>query len=470
MRNPLPSPRHLYTCLLLAFACAGLRAGGEFNVRDFGAAGDAQHKDTAALNRATEACRAAGGGVVRVPAGTYLTGTGRLGSHVTLQIDSGATLLASMDPADYPDTASVWEESKSVIGSLIYAEDASGVTVTGRGTLDGQGQVWWRRLELASPRRRHGQALSAAEEKEAGLLSRGRPELIRFLRCKDVLIEHVVLVNSPEWNIHPLLCERVRVDGVSIFAPPSELKTGPSHNTDGINPESCKSVMIANCLIDNGDDCVTLKSGKDEAGRRLGKPLEDVTITNCVMYHGHGGVTIGSEMSGGVRNVTISNCVFRETSVGIRIKSQRGRGGVVEGVVATGIVMQDVPSPFVITTFYSGKDTAGEVHPVDEGTPRYRDFHFSTITARGATTAGSITGLREMAVGGITFTDVHIEAQSGFTCTNADDVRFTGVEITPAHGPSLILRNCHHIDSTGIRRRVDSPAGPLIVSDEASAP
>ena len=227
------------------------------------------------------------------------------------------------------------------------------------------------------------------------------------------------LLNSPEWNIHPLLCENIKIDGVSIKAPPSEIGPGASHNTDGINPEACKGVIIANCHIDNGDDGITLKSGTDELGRKMGRAIEDVVITNCTMYHSHGGVTIGSEMSGGARNITITNCVFRDTGAGIRIKSQRGRGGIVEGIVASNIVMQDVKEIFQITTFYSGKDTASEVHSVDEGTPRYRDFHFQNITARGCKTAGGITGLKEMPISGITFDGVYLQADSGFTCTNA---------------------------------------------------
>ena len=203
-----------------------------------------------------------------------------------------------------------------------------------------------------------------------------RPELIRFLRCKEVLIEKIHLINSPTWNIHPLLCESVRVDGVTIENPV------PSPNTDGINPDGCRNVQIANCRIDTGDDCVTLKSGTNELGRRMGRPDENITIANCVMLKGHGGVTIGSEMSGGVRNVTVTNCVFQGTDVGIRIKSQRGRGGLVEGLVVSNVVMHDVAHPFVITTFYMGADKPNDVFPVNDGTPRYRGFQFNNITAR----------------------------------------------------------------------------------------
>jgi polygalacturonase len=209
-------------------------------------------------------------------------------------------------------------------------------------------------------------------------------------------------------------------------------------------------VQILNSRIDVGDDCVTLKSGKDELGRKMGKPDENITITNCVMLKGHGGVVIGSEMSGGVRNVVVSNCVFQGTDVGIRVKSQRGRGNTVEGLTASNIVMQDVRSAFTITTFYQGSDKPSDTFPVDEGTPRFRDFHFSNITARGCETAGQVTGLREMPVEDITFTGIHISAKTGMTVRDARNIVFRDVTIDTASGPPLTKVNAE-VDSTGLR-------------------
>ncbi len=439
-------------------------AAATFNVRDYGAAGGGTQLDTAAINRAVDACAKAGGGTVCLPPGRYLSGTITLRSHVTLRISAGATLLASENPDDYPDVPNVWEKGTSTIAPLIYAAGADDLTITGRGTIDGQGRIWWRRLELASRRRVWARAKTAADRAEAALVKRGRPQLIRLVRCRDVLVEHLNLRNSPEWNIHPLLCEDVRVNDVSIYGAPG------SHNTDGINPEACRDVHISNCTIDTGDDCVTLKSGLNELGRRMGRPDEDITITNCVMDRGHGGVSIGSEMSGGVRNVTIANCVFHGTDNGIRIKSQRGRGGVVEGITADNLVMQDVPTPFLITMFYSGRDTPAETFPVDAGTPRFRDFLFSNITARGARVAGAITGLREMPVENVTFTNVHIQAGRGFTCTNARHVVFDDVVIDTAAGPALLLRDASGIETGRLRTLAPHPDTPLVKTEGDRAP
>jgi polygalacturonase len=407
-----------------------------FDVREYGAMGDGRTKDTAAIAKAIAACSKAGGGTVNVPAGRYLTGPIVLKSHVTLNLDAGSTILASTDAADYPVQSSVWGDGRTLLSSVIYAEDAENITITGRGTIDGQGQVWWHRFWLAHPKKGMQPATTAEEKAEAAMVANGRPHLIKFIRCKDVVIEHVNLINSPEWTIHPMLSEFIRIDGVTIHNPV------PSPNTDGINPESCRNVQILNSRIDVGDDCVTLKSGKDAFGRKIGMPDENITITNCIMLKGHGGVVIGSEMSGGVRNVVVTNCVFQGTDKGIRIKSQRGRGGVVEGLTVSNIVMQDVPSPFTITTFYNGGDKPTDVFPVNDGTPIFRDFHFSNITARGAKIAGEIMGLKEMPVQDITFTGIHIRATKGMTCTDAKGIAWRDVTIETAEGPVLTKSNC----------------------------
>jgi polygalacturonase len=449
----------LSALLLSALAMKAAPATALFNVRGYGAAGDGKHLETAAINKAIVACAKAGGGTVYLPPGKYLTGTIVLQSHVALDVDAGATILASENPDDYPACKDPWGEAKTEMSSLIYAEDAENITLTGRGTINGQGRVWWKRQWLASPKKGMAGPKTPEDFAEIKKISHGRPQLIRLVRCHDVVIEHLNLTNSPSWNVHPLFCDFVRVDGLTVAA------TVPSPNTDGINPEGCRNVQIINCRIDVGDDCVTLKSGKDELGRRMGRPDENITVANCVMMKGHGGVTVGSEMSGGVHNVTVANCVFQGTDIGIRIKAQRGRGNMVEGLTVANVVMQDVPHPFTITTFYQGNDKPGDVYPVNEGTPRFRDFHFSNITARGAADAGSITGLREMPIEDISFSNVHIQAAKGFTCTNAREISFLDVVINTGEGPALILRNAAGVDSSRLRTQTPHKDVPLVDSD-----
>ncbi len=417
------------------------------NVKEFGATGDGVHKETTAIAKAISACVANGGGVVYFPAGKFLTGAITLASNITLQVGPGATLLGSPDPADYPLRQSPWG-GEQIISSLIYGKNLENVSVTGPGTIDGQGLVWWKRQWLITPKKNVPPItdITLAQAKQA--LAHGRPHMIKIVSSKHVRLEGLTLINSASWTVNPVFSEFVNITGLTIINPV------PSPNTDGINPESCREVHIANCHIDVGDDCITLKSGKDEAGRRAARPNENITITGCTMRKGHGGVVIGSEMSGGVRNVAISNCVFNGTDKGIRIKSQRGRGGVVEGITADNIVMQDVPEAINITTFYSGSDTIDEKHPVGEGTPRFRDIRISNVTARGSKTAGSITGLEEMPISEITLSNVRIQAAQGFLIRNAKDIAFYDVRIDAAKGPAIYGNNIDGLEISGFRKPV----------------
>lgn len=434
----------LPVCYLVApgFAAEDFR----FDVRTYGAVGDGLTKSTSAINAAIDACANAGGGTVFVPPGRYLTGTIVLKSHVTLEVEGGARLLGSEDPEDYPIVANPWgNHGRGGRAPLIYAEDAENLTLTGRGTIDGQGAIWWKRLRLNNPGKYPPGPQSDDERTEAAKLRGGRPNLIRLVRCSDVVIEQVNLCDSPSWTVHPMFCDRLRIEGISIKSP-GEM----AHNTDGINPESCRNMQILNCRIDTGDDGITIKSGKDAAGRAMGRPCEDITIANCVVYRAHGGVTIGSEMSGGVRNVVVTNCVFNGTDNGIRLKTARGRGGVVEGLVVSNIVMQDVPHPFHMTMYYTKGDDFDRRKPVDEGTPALRDMMFNNILARNAKSAGTVIGIPELPIENVTFSNVRIEAHAGMGITNATNVTFIDSSIQIECGPGLIVSNAS-VDAEGLR-------------------
>jgi polygalacturonase len=458
--------RLVLVLLFLVAPCWAATPRQLFNIRDFGAAGDGKTLETKAINSAIDACTKSGGGTVYLPPGSYLTGTIQIKSHVSLELDAGATILGSENPDDYPPMENPWpgdNERAKWISPLIYAVDAENITLTGRGTIDGQGAIWWKRVRLNNPSKYPPGPQTDEDRAEAAKLNNGRPNLIRLLRCKDVVIERVNIRNSPAWDIHPLLCDQLRVEGVSIKNPGTM-----AHNTDGINPESCSNVQILNCRIDTGDDGITLKSGINESGRKMARPCENITIANCVVYHAHGGVTIGSEMSGGVRNVTVTNCVFQGTDVGIRMKSQRGRGGVVEGISVSNIVMQDVPTPISISSFYSGGDKPDEVHPVNEGTPTFRNMLFSNITARGAKNAGAITGLREKSIEDVTFSNVHIDAQSGFKITNAAGVTFLDSVIDTAKGSAVILDHATNVNTERLRTNTHREGEPLVAGEKGS--
>ncbi len=435
-----------------------------FNVRDHGAAGDGRTLDTSALQAAIDTCYQRGGGTIFFPAGKYVTGSLFLRSHITLQLDAGATLLGSEDPADYPMMSSRWEGAEQkTYASLITGSDLTNITIAGRGTIDGRGAHWWQRFR-------------------SGPLDYPRPRLIAFTHCADVVIEDITAINSPSWTINPVRCENVRVNKVTIVNP------ADSPNTDGINPDSCHNVQISDCYVSVGDDCITIKSGVELEDEDKRAPCRNVMITNCTMAHGHGGVVIGSEMSGGVRNVVISNCVFIGTERGIRLKSRRGRGGVVEDIHVSNIVMTDVLCPLTMNLYYAvGKWGDLEIadkrpQPVNEGTPRFRGIHLSHVTARDVKYAAAyLHGLAEMPVEDITLSDfsVTMSAESaagypdmaddmeemqraGFFISHARGLRLHQVEVTGQAGPALRLMNSTDVEISASVLRASALNVPII--------
>ena len=406
-----------------------------------GAKADGKTLNTMLINHTVDRLSQAGGGTLFFPAGTYLTGAIRLKSNITLELEAGATLLFSDNFDDYLPFMEVRHEGVMMksFSPLISAMDAENITIKGEGTLDGQGKAWWteffriyvdlekngmRELNKYQPlweRENDVEALYAETNEDwHGTLKRRffRPPFIQPVRCRRVRIEGVKIINSPFWTVNPEFCDNVVVTGVSIH-------NVPSPNTDGINPESCRNVHISDCHISVGDDCITLKSGRDAQARRLGVPCENITITNCTMLSGHGGVVIGSEMSGSVRKVTISNCVFDGTDRGIRIKSTRGRGGVVEDIRVSNIIMSNIKREAVVLNL---KYSEMPVEPMSERTPLFRDISISGLTAVGVKTPVKIVGLEEAPVTDIILRDINVKnAREKCIFENCERIRLTDV-------------------------------------------
>jgi polygalacturonase len=417
--------------LICGFNVSVGRAAGTasfFDVTDYGALGDGATLCTRAIQKAVDACHAAGGGTVYLPAGRYLSGAIFLKSNVTFHVSAGATLLASTNFEDFPPIKPGWRirSDDTQRSSLITGLDLENVAVTGRGTLNGQGKPWWDAL-------RQDKKTKDGHEK---ILTYGRPRVINLYRCRNVLIEGVTIVNSPSWTVHPVGCENLVVNGISIISP------ADSPNTDGVDPESCRNVRIANCFIDTGDDCITLKSGKDEEGRLKAAPTENVTITNCVTYKGHAAVAIGSEMSGGVRNVTASNIVCVGTDRAVRIKSTRGRGGVVENIRFSNFVAEKVKEPIYITTFY----TKTKPEPVSERTPIFRDIAISHFTIENCTCTAKIFGLPEMPIQRLRISDVTASTRVGLVCDSVAGFELQNVQVNVEKGPAFEFRNCKDLE------------------------
>lgn len=418
-----------------------------FNVHQFGAAGDGQTLDTLPIQSALDACAEQGGGTVYLPAGHYSTGSLFLHDNINLYIEAGAVIQGSENPADYPLIHSRWEgKHQETYAPLIGGTKLQNISVTGRGTIDGCGAAWWKL-------------------KEDNNLVHPRPRLISFSDCNNVLIEGITAINSPSWTINPIHCQNVTIHAITIINP------ADSPNTDGINPDSCRLVHISDCYVSVGDDCITIKSGTEYERVDRYAPCRDITITNCTLERGHGGVVIGSEMSGGVKNVVISNCVFIGTDRGIRVKSRRGRGGVIEDIRVTNLIMDGVNCPFVMNLYYHigerGNLNVSDKNPrsINEGTPRLRRIHFSHITAREVKhAAGFLYGLAEMPLEEISFSDISISfskevesgypdmaddipsmSRAGFYIRNARHLRLEAIELSGQEGQVFDIADCSEV-------------------------
>jgi polygalacturonase len=378
--------------------------------RVLGAKGDGQTKDTAALQGAIDQCSKGAGGMVHLTAGTYLSAPLTLRSHVHLVLDQGVTLLGSPDMAEYPiRTDAPWRRV-----SLLHADHVEDIAITGAGTIDGNGKVWW----------------DAMMNRQKGSKENQRPLLIDLTNSKQILIEGVTIQNSPQYNITAFWCDGLTVRNVTILNPG---RGAP--NTDGIDPVSTSHVLIEHDTIDTGDDNVAIKSGLVERGDP-NVPSTDIVIRDCTFRAGHG-LSIGSETAGGVRNVTVERVTFTGTRQGIRIKSARGRGNDIGNFTYRDIKMDGVETPIEITEDYTGMVKGDTGQPVTEHTPKFHDITIENVTATGAKRAGVIMGLPESQVKDLVMKNVSISAAAGMTVQYAQ-ITQENVVITPASGEAVV--------------------------------
>jgi polygalacturonase len=468
------------------------------NLSDFGGAGDGRTLNTDSFAKAIAELSRKGGGKLVVPPGIWLTGPIRLQSRINLHLERGALIQFSGDCRLYPLTVLDVKGEKDVESvSPISGENLESVAITGEGVIDGGGGAWrpvkkskltegqWKELiasggvlnekgDMWWPSRdaMQGETLVRQLQARQSLKLEDyeparqflRPKMLKLINCRRVLFEGVTFQNSPNWALHPLLCEDLLIRNVTVRNP------WFSQNGDGLDLESCRRAIVRDCSFDVGDDAICIKSGKDAAGRRIGVPTEDVLIERCTVYHGHGGLTIGSEMSGGVRNVRVQNCVFIGTDVGLRFKSTRGRGGVVEKIYIDDIRMTDIPGDAInFNLYYGGKaplDEAGELavsgqqkFSVSEDTPQFRDIYIRNVVCRGAEAAMVLQGLPEMPIRGIHLRNVSISSRTGGVLMDADQITFENVEIANHEGPVLNLFDTRRL----LIDRLTYPAGATAV-------
>ncbi len=463
-----------------------------FSIAKWGGKADGITLNTAAIEKAIDACNKNGGGVVLVPGGLWLTGPVVLKSNVNFHVDRDAVLLFTNDFDQFKLVATNYEGLPAYRNqSPVSGKDLSNIALTGPGIIDGNGDAWrmvkkekmtesqWKTLVasggMVSEDKRTwyptAKSLKGTMVKSPGVMTEGRtekdfadikdflrPNLLSLTNCKTVLLEGLTFQNSPAWCLHPLMCENLVVRNVYAKNP------WYAQNGDGIDLESCKNVLIENSTFDVGDDGICIKSGRDEEGRKRGMPTENVVIRNNVVYHAHGGFVIGSEMSGGARNIYVYDCSFLGTDVGLRFKTTRGRGGIVEKIYVSDINMKDIGGEAVLfDMYYGGKDPVPmsgeqreapkvETFPVTEATPQFREFYISKIACNGAGEGLFIRGLPEMNIRDIYLENMTLKVKKGADLVEATGIHLKNVQLlTSETNPVIKVENSKTVSLNGIR-------------------
>ena len=459
----------------------------EVNITDFGGVGDGIALNTEAFRSAIDHLYSAGGGHLIVPEGIWLTGPITLRDNIDLHVTSNAVILFSPERDLYPIVETVFEglDTKRCLAP-VNADGAKNISITGGGTIDGSGDSWrqvkrakmtdsqWKDLlssggftdrkgtvwypdssswrgSIVSDAFNVPQGLETDEEWES-VKTYLRPVLVGLKECENVLLEDVLFQNSPCWNIHPLMCRNVIINNITVRNP------WYSQNGDGIDIDSCEDVILVNSSFDVGDDAICIKSGKDEDGRRRARPCRNLIVDNCIVFHGHGGFVVGSEMSGGVENISVTNCSFLGTDVGLRFKSCRGRGGVVRNIHIKDIVMTDIPTePLLFDLHYGGKSAIEAAEegqssefdidfvPADETTPEFREIFIRNITCNGAGRAMYFNGIPEKNIAGIQVENCNIVAEKGADIRYSDGVQLKNVNIVQSEGEGYIIANSRNV-------------------------
>ena len=468
-------------------------------ITQFGAIPDGVTINTIAINNAIQQIHSNGGGVVLIPAGEWLTGPIVLKSNVNLHITKGAIVAFTSDFAQYPLVVSSFEGVDAArCQSPITAEGQENIAITGAGIINGNG-IFWRPLkkeklsesEWKNHLQNYGGALTAdkktwypskaaveaAKSKDIGKLIGDkkladfesikdflRPNMVRINNCKRVLIEGVTLENSPAWTTHIVMSSQITVRDLKVKNP------WWGTNTDAIDLESCSNVLLDNCVFDTGDDGITLKSGRDEEGRKRGVPTQNVIIKNCTVYRSHGGFVVGSEMSGGVKNIYVNDCSFIGSDIGLRFKTVRGRGGMVENIYVNNINMKDIVGEAILfDMYYAAVDPIKlvgeqvstpvvEKFPITAATPQFQNFYFNQIVCNGARKAVFIRGLPEMHIKNVQLSNLMMVANEGVQVEEADQIAIRNSTIisNPAI-PILTVSNGMRIEIDTIALKKSNP-------------
>ncbi|MGQ1945663.1 glycoside hydrolase family 28 protein [Geofilum sp. OHC36d9] len=461
------------------------------SITEVGGIGDGRHTNTKAFEKAMTTLADKGGGTLFVASGIWLTGPITFRSNVNLYLDKGALILFSRNFNEYPLVETIFEGLDTRrCQSPISGRNLENIAITGYGTIDGSGDAWrpvkkqnvtesqwnsfiarggvFKRSDYWFPTAKalRGDTVSdmnvprhlQSEEEWLSVKDFLRPVMISFIECKNIFLHGVTFSNSPSWNLHPLMCENIIIDNIKVRNP------SYAQNGDGLDLESCKNTIVVNSSFDVGDDGICIKSGKNEDGRKRARPTENVIIDNCIVFKGHGGFVVGSEMSGGVRNILVRNCQFLGTDAGIRFKSRRGRGGVVENIFVENITMNDITTDsFLFNLYYDGKSATEvladgnasailekDIPPVSDQTPEFRNLHFKNITSANTRRAMLFNGLPEMNIRNIHLENIRISAKLGAEFAESKNIVLKNVAVYPLEGPAFTFHNVKNLNTKGL--------------------
>jgi hypothetical protein len=445
----------------------------QFNIVDYGAISDGQTLNTKSIFDAIQACSKAGGGVVIIPPGTWLTGPIKLENNINLHLKLGALLQFSDKIKNFPLIAGFdGKSNKYQITPPIYGHRLNNIAITGEGVIDGAGEAWrpvkkekqtasqWKKLvasggavssdgkiwwpskealdgekyldDLKSSKKK------AAEIDYAATKEYLRPNMVQLVQCKNILIDGPTFRNSPKFHIYPTQSENIIVRNISIQT------QWYAQNGDGLDIGSCRNVIIYNIVVDAGDDAICIKPGRISNKQNEGPACENIVIADCIVYHGHGGFVIGSESYGGARNISVRNCMFIGTDVGLRFKSNRGRGGLIENIFIDGIQMSGIENEAILFDMYYGEGDSESLsatggadkknESITDLTPRFQNFFIKNIICNKAGRAILINGLPEMPVKNIQMEDISISADKGLLLVDADSISLKNIDIRQKTG------------------------------------
>ena len=441
-----------------------------FDIARYGAKGDGLFLNTKAIQQAIDIASDKGGGTVLLPSGLWVSGPIVLKNNINLHLAKGAVLQFSDNRDDYPIVETTWEGNIAYrCQAPIWGVNLTNVALTGDGIMDGAGQVWkqvkkskltesqWKSLLaiggilnekkdtwFPSEMSKYGnENMGWTNKKTADKTLEDyqkirdflRPNFISLSSCRNVLIDGITFLNSPAWTLHPLLCEHITIKNVNVKNP------WYGQNNDALDLESCRNGIVENSTFDTGDDAICIKSGRDEEGRKRGKPTQNIIVRNNTVFHAHGGFVIGSEMSGGVKNLYVNNNNFLGTDIGLRFKTARGRGGVVEKIYISDIKMNNIPGEAILfDMYYMAKDPVPlegddnslpeiKAEKLGDGTPSFKDFFIENVNCKGAETAIMLRGLPEMNIKNISIKNSNFTSNKGLLCIEAENISFENVGI-----------------------------------------